>query len=135
VVEAPAEVLIASAHAFRGWVHDSDAVRRFVFETMAARLVDVTMLVEEIAFERMDHRLANLLLKRFSERPVAVRVLTATHEELASELGTAREVVSRVLKHFERCGALLLSRGRVELRDAQLLRHLAQAEPGKPPRA
>ena len=128
VVEAPTEVLTVSASAFRNWVRESDAVRRFVFATMATRLIDVTMLVEEVAFERMDRRLANLLLKKFSAHEIALRVLSTTHEELAAELGTAREVVSRLLKHFEGRGAILLSRGRVELRDARLLQQLAQPD-------
>jgi CRP/FNR family transcriptional regulator len=126
VVETAAEALTVPAAAFRRWVHESDAARQFVFETMAARLLDVTMLVEEVAFERMDRRLAQLLLRKLTQREPPLRVLPTTHEELAAELGTAREVVSRVLKEFERHGAISLSRRHVELRDARVLQQLAR---------
>jgi CRP/FNR family transcriptional regulator len=64
---------------------------------------------------------AGLLVQRFSRD----HAFAATHEELAVELGTAREVVSRLLKDFERMGAIAMARGRLELRNASLLRDLA----------
>jgi len=96
-------------------------VRSYVFETMAQRLTEVMTLAEEIAFGKMDRRVAGLLVQRFSRD----RAFAATHEELAVELGTAREVVSRLLKDFERMGAIAMARGRLELRNASLLRDLA----------
>ncbi len=121
VVETSTEAIVFDADAFRSWFDNHAVVRHFVFEAMAQRLVEVMTLVEAIAFAKMDRRVANLLLQRFS----CSRAFPATHEELAAELGTAREVVSRLLKDFERLGAISMARGRLELRNASLLQDLA----------
>lgn len=121
VVEAPTEAVVLSGATFRDWVNEHPVVRSYVFETMAERLAEVMNLAEEIAFGKMDRRVAGLLVQRFSGN----RAFAATHEEIAVELGTAREVVSRLLKDFERMGAIVMARGRLELRDASLLRDLA----------
>jgi CRP/FNR family transcriptional regulator len=116
--EGPAEVLVFPGAAFRAWVKTSDAMRDYAIETMAGRLVDVLALVEEVAFVKMDVRLAGFLLHRFASRPFMV----ATHDEIAAELGTAREVVSRLLEKLVRTGAIEVGRGRIELRDPSVLR-------------
>lgn len=131
VVEAPTEAVIVSGAVFRNWIETNGAVRHFVFETMAQRLVNVMVLVEELAFHRMDERLARLLMQRFSSPERSLRVIAETHEELAGELGTAREVVSRVLKEFERLGAITIARGRVELNNEEILRGLANGSRGR----
>jgi CRP/FNR family transcriptional regulator len=116
VIEAPTEALVISADVFRNLLTSSAPLQRFVFETMAERLVDVMTLVEEIVVRRMDARLASWLLREFAASP-AQPVISATHEEIAGELGTAREVVSRVLKEFERKGSIRLARARIVLLD------------------
>jgi CRP/FNR family transcriptional regulator len=121
VVEASTEAVVFEGATFRNWFDNHGVVRNLVFEAMARRLVEVMTLVEEIAFNKMDRRVAGLLLQRFSSD----RAFAVTHEELATELGTAREVVSRLLKDFERTGAIMMARGRLELRDASFLRDLA----------
>ena len=88
----------------------SEAFRGFVLAAYAARLSKMMSLVGSVAFERLDSRLARSLLRSARDN----RVKT-THEELACELGTAREVVSRQLKTFERQGWVRLGRGWVEL--------------------
>ena len=124
VIETPVEAVVISASAFRDWVQANDSIRHFIFETMAHRMVELMTVVEEVAFRRMDTRLASALLGRFQHQGQP-GVVSATHEEIAAELGTAREVVSRLLKDLERQGALQLERGRIELRDDALLRRLA----------
>lgn len=121
VVEASTRAVIFDGAVFRNWLDNYAVVRHFVFEAMARRLGEVMTLVEEIAFAKMDRRVAGLLLRRFSRDPA----FAATHEELAAELGTAREVVSRLLKEFERMGAISMTRGRLELRNASCLRDYA----------
>lgn len=116
--EVPTEAVVIPGAAIREWVKTSDAMRDYAIETMAERLVDVTILFEEVAFGKMDARLAAFLLHRFGSRPF----IAATHEEIAAELGTAREVVSRLLKEFVRTGAIEVGRGRLELRDESVLR-------------
>ncbi len=121
--ELPVEAVTFPAAQFRQWVRRYSALQDLIFETASRRVVEVMTLAEEVAFQNMERRLAELLL-RLSDRPVGrLRDLSATHEQLASELGTVREVVSRLLKEFERAGAVNLGRGHIELLDAQLLRH------------
>jgi len=124
--EAATDAVLIPARTFRDWVNTHEFVREYVFATMARRLVDVMTLVEEVAFHKVDVRFADLLLRRF---PATGMALHTTHEELAAELGTAREVVSRLLKEFERAGTLSIARGRLELRDGDHLRRIVQAEP------
>lgn len=119
--EVDTEVVVVPAAALREWVRASEVVRRFVFETMTQALVDVTSLLEDVAFRTMESRLAVLLIQHAD----AVLAIRMRHEDIAAELGTAREVVSRLLEAFERSGAIALSRGRIQIRDAAALRRLA----------
>lgn len=99
--------------AFQELMATSAAFRAFVFAAYATRVSDLLLLIEEVAFGRIDQRLAAVLL----ERAGTGDAVAATHHDLAVELGTAREVVSRQLKDFERRGLVALARGRVTLRD------------------
>ena len=101
-------------------------MQRYVFETMASRLLDVMTLVEEVVFRKMDKRLACFLLHRLHERPASNNLISMTHEEIAAELGTAREVVSRLLKEFERKGVISTGRERIKPLDLSLLSKLAE---------
>jgi CRP/FNR family transcriptional regulator len=98
----------------------SEPMRRYIFESVARALVDVTARLEDVAFRSMESRLAALLLQHFA----TADVISMRHEDIAAELGTAREVVSRLLENYERRGAISLSRGRVEMRDEAVLRQL-----------
>lgn len=94
--------------------------RNYVLDTLSARMSDIVDLVSDIAFRRLDLRLACMLGQRFERSAGApIRI---THEELAHELGTTREVVSRILKAFERQECVSLSRGCIFLGDAEGLR-------------
>jgi CRP/FNR family transcriptional regulator len=127
VTEEPTDAVLVPADVFRNLLTKSDAIRRFVFETTASRVVDILALVEEITVRRMDARLASLLLRRTAaQEPDAAIVVT--HDELAAELGTAREVVSRVLKEMERRGALRLARGRIVVVDERVLAGFAMVD-------
>lgn len=120
--DVPTEAVVIPAAAIRDWVKTTDAMRDYAIATMAERLVDVMTLFEEVAFAKMDARLAAFLLHRFASGPF----MAATHEEIAAELGTAREVVSRLLKELARTGAIEVGRGRLELRDESVLRESIQ---------
>ena len=93
--------------------------RHFVFGQFSERLQDLMALVEAVAFQRLDQRLANALLGRG-------RILHVTHQQLADELGTIREMVTRVLGRFEEAGAVLLSREKIEILDPTRLRQIAE---------
>jgi CRP/FNR family transcriptional regulator len=118
--EIATEVVVMPAAALREWVSTSGAVRNFIFETMIRALVDVTSLLEDVAFRTIESRLVDLLLKHADEE----HMVWMRHDEIAAELGTAREVVSRLLEGFERRGAVVLSRGRIQVGDEAALHAL-----------
>lgn len=121
VTETPVRAVAVPATTFRDLLGRSATLRDFVFATYGGRIADLMLLVEEVAFGRIDIRLARFLVER-ADRDGAV---VATHQALAQELGTAREVVSRQLKEFERCGLVRLGRGRIDITDAKGLARLA----------
>jgi CRP/FNR family transcriptional regulator len=123
VVEAATAAAIVPAAAVRQWMATDERVRAYLFETMAARLTEVMLLTVEISVSRMDARLASLLLRLVDLH--RTRTIRLTHDELAAELGTAREVVSRLLKEFERAGALRLARGQVTVVEPSRLADVA----------
>ncbi|MCX7164981.1 MAG: Crp/Fnr family transcriptional regulator [Rhodocyclales bacterium] len=94
------------------------AFRDFVFALFAERMAELMQLVEEVAFRKLDHRLAALLLGKG-------RVVYATHQQLADELGSVREMVSRLLKGFAEQGLVRLGREQVEVLDPAGLRRVA----------
>ena len=96
------------------------AFRNFIFHLFAERMADLMRLVEEVAFHRLDQRLAALLLGKG-------RIVHATHQQLADELGSVREMISRLLKGFAEQGLVALGREQIEIRDAAGLRRLAEA--------
>ncbi len=92
--------------------------RDFVFQLFAERLADLMQLVEEVAFRKLDQRLASLLLGKG-------RKVHTTHQQLADELGSVREIVSRLLKAFAEQGLVRLAREQVEILDPAGLRLIA----------
>ena len=103
-------VIQIPAPYFKRLVEISTEMREFVFKVLADRLAVVMELVEEVAFARMDERLMEYLVEKSSDGK-----LVATHYKIASDLGSSREVVSRLLKDFERKGRLTLSRKTIQL--------------------
>ena len=94
------------------------AFRDFVFSLFSERMAELMQLVEEVAFRKLDQRLATLLLGKG-------RVVYATHQQLADELGSVREIVSRLLKGFAEQGLVRLGREQVEVLDPAGLRRVA----------
>ncbi|HMV62803.1 MAG TPA: Crp/Fnr family transcriptional regulator [Rhodocyclaceae bacterium] len=94
------------------------AFRDFVFQLFSERIADLMQLIEEVAFRKLDQRLAALLLGKGQR-------LHTTHQQLADELGSVREIVSRLLKGFAEQGLVALSREQIEIRDAAGLRRVA----------
>ena len=100
----------------------STAFRRFVFSRYASRLTQLMGVLEDVAFERVDRRLARKLL----EISAGGTTLDVTHQSLAVELGSAREVITRQIKDFASKGWLTSTRGRIEILDRQALTELAR---------
>ena len=91
-------------------VDEHESMRDFVFTLLSRRLSGVMELVEEVAFGRMDERLVDYLVEKSENNR-----LEATHQKIANDLGTSREVVSRLLKDLERQGKVRLSRNAISL--------------------
>jgi CRP/FNR family transcriptional regulator len=94
------------------------AFRDFVFHLFATRIAELMQLIEEVAFHKLDQRLAGVLLGKG-------RLLHVTHQQLANELGSVREIVSRLLKGFAAQQLVKLSREQIEILDPAGLRRLA----------
>ncbi|HNH27211.1 MAG TPA: Crp/Fnr family transcriptional regulator, partial [Anaerolineales bacterium] len=116
-VEQDAEAVMIPADVFRDWVKRYDLWRDFVFDLLSQRLSTVMAVVDEVVFHRMDRRVANLLLKRGKEEnPIHI-----THQEIASDLGSSREVISRLLEDFISEGSVRSGRGIIEVLDFEAL--------------
>ncbi len=122
VVEQDARMIAVPAPLFQQLVAEHAPFREYVFGLFSARLSELMELIEAVAFQRLDRRLAALLLGRG-------RVLQTTHQALAEELGSVREIVTRLLHHFADDHLVMLSRERVEILDPARLRRIAAAEP------
>ena len=110
VTVAETDLLLVQSAEFRRLVSDHETMREFVFTFLSRRLSGVMELVEEVAFGRMDERLEEYLMERSADNR-----LETTHQRIANDLGTSREVVSRLLKDLERKGKVRLSRNEVTL--------------------
>jgi len=117
--ETDVEAFAIPAYIFHRSLAHSVFFRDFVFRSFSARLADVMKRMESISFGSIDQKLAKALL---SDQALHVR---KTHHELANEMGSVREVVSRHLKRFESQGWLGLHRGSIEIRDVEALKRLA----------
>jgi len=117
-IEEDAEAVMIPAETFRTWVGKYDLWREFVFDLLSQRLSKVMSIVDEVVFRRMDARVASLLLTRsLVHNPMRV-----THQEIASELGSSREVISRLLEDLSARGFVRVGRGEIEILDSDGLR-------------
>jgi CRP/FNR family transcriptional regulator len=121
IVEEPIRDVIIPAAAFNQLMIDSAVFRRFVMTNYGALITDLILLLDEVAFQSLDARLAKLLLDAGSS------TVSRTHQLIADELGTAREVVSRQLKRFELKSWVKLGRGHVEISNRIALEKLANS--------
>lgn len=110
IIEEDTEAILIPVQQFKAWMNHSVSLQLFVYSHLTLRLAALMTLIEEFAFKRMDRRLIELILSKTSEEEP---FLKKTHEELALELGTAREVVSRLLKDFEKEHWISVTRGKI----------------------
>ncbi|MEJ2125475.1 MAG: Crp/Fnr family transcriptional regulator, partial [Alphaproteobacteria bacterium] len=125
LAEAVAETAVRGVIVPRGifdtLMAQSSGFRRFVFAAFSHRMISLFRLIENVAFARVDIRLAQKLIALADESGA----LAFTHQQLASELGTAREVISRQLNEFQRRGWVTAGRGSITLVDRDALSRLA----------
>jgi len=114
VAEQDVTLLSVPPALFQELLLEFEPFRRFVFGMYGERLAEMMELVEEVAFRRLDERLAQLLVHRGP-------VIEATHQKLADELGSVREFVSRLLRSFEERGWVTLARERITVLDPKSL--------------
>lgn len=121
IATKPTTLLLIPPPVFAQWL-ETPAFRNEVLGLFAERMADLTGLIDAVAFQRLDQRLASALLGRGND-------LALTHQDLADELGTVREMVSRLLRRFERDGIVELSRERIQIRNSAALRAIAASLP------
>lgn len=121
VTETEVDAVMVPRRTFDTMIGLSSDFRTFVFDAYAQRMTDLFLLIEDVAFQRMDIRLAQKLL----DLSKGAGSVGTTHQQLAAELGTAREVVSRLLQEFRRRGLITSARGEIVLNDPNGLKKLA----------
>lgn len=119
----PSEVILIPTRIFNELNKNSLAVNEYIGQQISARFSDVIWLLEQILFMSFDRRLALYFLKQSSL--TGNDGLKTTHEQIAADLGSAREVVTRMLRYFQTEGIVRLARGRVEITDRKKLESIA----------
>lgn len=122
--EAPSEVLVLPPDVYKAVMAESAPLANFTNELIAARFSDVMWLIEQILWKSFDRRLAAFLLAEAKLEHSAT--LHLTHEAIANHMGTAREVVTRMLRYFQGEGWVKRARGTLQLTDEPSLRALAE---------
>ena len=119
IAEQALEIVLLPASAFHTLLGNCEAFRNYVFHLFSDRITDLMQLVSAVAFQKLDQRLAKLLINK----PSPIR---ATHQMLADELGSAREIVSRLLKGFSEQGWVKLRREQIDITDTDALKKFAE---------
>jgi CRP/FNR family transcriptional regulator len=124
VTESPVKALALSSDSFKNMMNSSQMFRDYVINILTERLCETIYMVQETAFNHLNMRLACMLGSLFERNKGSA--LKVTHQEIAFELGTTREVISRILKDFERQNCVKLSRGQIELASADGLKWFSE---------
>lgn len=114
-------LMLITPELFRRWL-ETPAFRNNILGLFAERMADLTSLIDAVAFHKLDRRLAAALLGRGQQ-------VNVTHQILADELGTVREIVTRLLRRFEREGWVSLGREQIQIVNANALRLLVSSTP------
>jgi len=121
LTETEVSALAIPVNQFNNVLKSSEIFREMVFSAFSSHLSDLITLVEEVAFGKLDVRLAKHLLEQCDEN----NMLTSTHQIIATELGTAREVISRQLKDMESKGYIEINRGNIKINDTSALQDIS----------
>lgn len=113
-IETDTRLLLFPVDRFREWMHLYKPLRQMIYGQFVSKWTEVATLLEHIAFDSIPERIYNFLIQRQSSG-LADNLIKITHEQLAIELGTSREVVSRTLKKFSDEGAIVLRRGSIQV--------------------
>ncbi len=121
IAETDVRAVAIPRATFDDLIARSSEFRRFVFTAFSTRVTNLFRIIDEVAFSRMDIRLAHKLL----ELSGGADSVTVTQQQLAAELGSAREVISRILSEFQRRGLVVLTRGTITISDRLGLEKMA----------
>ena len=119
--ETDVEAIVVPPAVLHRWVNQYEVWNEFLWAMLASRFAEVISLVQEVAFQRVDKRTADYLVQAAD----ADGLIKKTHQDIAADLGTSREVISRILKEFEHSGLVTLSRGEIHAMDLIELRRTA----------
>ena len=123
--EKDCEMWVLPSCLFKDLMEESAVVANYANQLISSRFSDVMWLMEQIMWKSFDKRLASFLLEEsVLEGSPSLKI---THEKIANHMGTAREVVTRMLRYFQGEGMVKLTRGAVELTDLKKLRKLTDA--------
>lgn len=120
--EEDTEVLLIPTEKYEKILNESTLISNYINQIILSRFSDVMWILEQVIFHSLDKRIANYILDETQDR----KELIITHEKIAKDLGTAREVVSRLLKHFERDKILKLSRNKIDIIDEDMLIEISE---------
>ncbi len=112
LTETDTEIIIVPATKIKEWMNKYASWRTFLMKLYNERLVELLSIVDEVAFKNVDYRLIERLKEKSDNNTQEIYI---THQQLADELGTAREVVSRLLKKLENEGKIEISRGKIKI--------------------
>lgn len=113
VTDEKTRLILVPVEKVEEWMTRYSSWKQFVFTTYQRRFEDLLGAIDQIVFHKLDERLVMLLKKKIKQTDS--KTIQTTHEELANELATSREVVSRLLKQLERMGHVKLARNRIEI--------------------
>ena len=122
--EKESEVFILPPYIFKKIMEESAPLANYVNELMATRFSEVMWLIEQIMWKSVDKRLASFLLEETALE--GSDTLKLTHEMIANHMGTAREVITRMLRYFQNEGYVKLTRGTVEITDRKGMEELSE---------
>ncbi len=120
--EVPSQAVSIPVLWVKKWMQDP-VWQSFIFSLVSHRLANVIELVEEVAFKHMDERIAHLLLQRLNTSESMIHI---THQKIADELGSSREVISRILKDMEQRHILSMQRGKIIVQDEEKLQQISK---------
>jgi len=120
--EKDTDLWVIPPDIYKSLMEQSAPVANYTNEIMATRFSEVMWLIEQIMWKSVDKRLTDFLLEECALEGTSV--LNMTHEKIANHMGTAREVVTRMLRYFQSEGMVKLTRGAIEITDPQKLREL-----------
>ena len=120
ICEEDCEILLLPAELYEEVLKKSKKISNYINEIVMARFSDVMWILEQTVFHSLDKRLANYLLN-LNKKDIEI-----THQKIADELGSAREVISRLLKHFENDNILKLNRNKITIINNNALIEIAE---------